>query len=209
MTPLMGASFKKENQTSVYTALIGSCSFILKKKGLFIVTKPVMYVDEMDSPLGVLTICCIKEGLCHIEFGALKETEMEIATWAKKNELPTELERDQEITLPVRHQLEAYFDGKRTDFNVPLALKGTPFQVKVWEALQSIPYGQTRTYKEVAELIGNPKAVRAVGGANNRNPVPVIVPCHRVIGSSGALVGYGGGLDKKVSLLELEKTKQA
>jgi methylated-DNA-[protein]-cysteine S-methyltransferase len=174
------------------------------------VTKPtIMYVDEMDTPLGILTICCVEDGLCHIAFGDLNETEMEIKTWAKKHQLPTDLERDQTMTHPATLQLQAYFEGKLTAFDLPLTLKGTPFQVKVWEALQRIPYGETRTYKEVAELVGNPKAVRAVGGANNKNPVPVIIPCHRVIGSSGALVGYGGGLDKKVNLLELEKANQA
>lgn len=169
------------------------------------VTKPVIFVEEMESPIGVLTIGCLDEGLCQIAFGNLNETEMEIRTWAKKHQFSPEFERDFDKTFAVCEQLQAYFEGKRTTFDVPLALKGTPFQVKVWNALQTIPYGETRTYKEVAEQIGNPKAVRAVGGANNQNPVPVIVPCHRVIGSNGALVGYGGGLDIKVNLLELEK----
>ncbi|HSU80094.1 MAG TPA: methylated-DNA--[protein]-cysteine S-methyltransferase [Candidatus Angelobacter sp.] len=173
------------------------------------VTIPVMYVDEMESPIGTLTISCLEEGLCHLSFGDLAETEMEIKTWAKKHKLPTELKRDTKMTQQIREQLQSYFEGKLTAFDIPLALLGTPFQVKVWEALQCIPYGETRTYKEIAELIGQPKAVRAVGGANNQNPVPVIVPCHRVIGSSGSLVGYGGGLDKKVNLLELEKVKSS
>jgi O-6-methylguanine DNA methyltransferase len=182
---------------------------ILKEEGIFMVTKPVIFMDEIESPIGVLTICCLDEGLCHITFGNIKETEIEIRTWAKKHKLPTGFERDSDKTLAAREQLQAYFEGKRTSFDVPLALRGTPFQVKVWEALLTIPFGETRTYKEVAELIGNPKAVRAVGGANNQIPVPVIVPCHRVIGSNGALVGYGGGLDKKVNLLELEQNSSS
>ncbi|MDR1638001.1 MAG: methylated-DNA--[protein]-cysteine S-methyltransferase [Treponema sp.] len=103
-------------------------------------------------------------------------------------------------------QLEEYFAGKRREFDLPLVLHGTDFQVSVWKALQSIPPGQTRTYGDIAALVGKPKACRAVGMANNRNPVPIIVPCHRVIGRDGSLTGYGGGLPVKQYLLELEKT---
>ncbi|MEE9168363.1 MAG: methylated-DNA--[protein]-cysteine S-methyltransferase, partial [bacterium] len=97
-----------------------------------------------------------------------------------------------------------YFRGKRMTFSVPIRFDGTDFQNKVWHALTEIPYGQTVTYKEVAEKIGNPKAVRAVGNANNRNPIAIVVPCHRVIGADGKLVGYGGGLEMKEKLLKLE-----
>lgn len=106
-------------------------------------------------------------------------------------------------------ELEEYFNGTRKTFQLPLALKGTPFQQKVWQVLMTIPYGKTITYKQVAEAIGDPKACRAVGMANNRNPVPIVVPCHRVIGSNGKLVGYGGGLDIKEKLLEMEGIKLA
>ncbi len=102
-------------------------------------------------------------------------------------------------------QLKEYFDGTRREFDLPLALEGTAFQVAVWKALQTIPYGETRSYGEIAHSIGNPKACRAVGMANNRNRIAIIVPCHRVIGASGKLVGYGGGLDKKERLLTLER----
>jgi methylated-DNA-[protein]-cysteine S-methyltransferase len=102
-------------------------------------------------------------------------------------------------------QLMEYFDGSRKSFDLPLAPKGTPFQLKVWKALLSIPYGETRSYKDIAIAAGNPKASRAVGMANNRNPIAIIIPCHRVIGSNGKLVGYGGGLSIKEYLLELEK----
>lgn len=102
-------------------------------------------------------------------------------------------------------QLFEYIDGKRRTFDLPLAPKGTAFQQKVWEALQTIPYGQTFSYKQIAEKVGNPKACRAVGMANNRNPISIIIPCHRVIGSDGSLVGYGGGLDMKALLLNIEK----
>ena len=96
--------------------------------------------------------------------------------------------------------------GKRKEFDLPLLLKGTPFQKQVWEALLNIPFGETRSYKQIAEAIGNPKAVRAVGMANNKNPLLIVVPCHRVIGANGKLVGYAVGLDKKEFLLKLEKS---
>lgn len=102
-------------------------------------------------------------------------------------------------------ELEEYFAGKRHTFGFPIAAKGTPFQQKVWRALQTIPYGETRTYKQIAEQIGHPKAYRAVGMANNRNPLPIVVPCHRVVGSDGKLVGYAGGVDLKTKLLGIEK----
>ena len=101
-------------------------------------------------------------------------------------------------------QLSEYFSGKRKTFNLPLLLKGTDFQKQVWQALLKIPFGETRSYKQIAEAIGNPKAVRAVGMANNKNPLLIVVPCHRVIGANGKLVGYAVGLDKKEYLLRLE-----
>jgi methylated-DNA-[protein]-cysteine S-methyltransferase len=101
-------------------------------------------------------------------------------------------------------QIEEYLNGKRKKFSLPLAMHGTEFQMDVWRALQTIPYGETRSYKEIAELVHRPKAVRAVGMANHCNPISIIVPCHRVIGHDGSLVGYGGGLPLKKFLLELE-----
>jgi len=105
-------------------------------------------------------------------------------------------------------QLAEYFDGKRKVFNLPLALHGTNFQNEVWKALQNIPYGETRSYGEVAAIAGNPKASRAVGMANNRNPIVIIIPCHRVIGHNGSLTGFGGGLELKRQLLELERNEE-
>ena len=102
-------------------------------------------------------------------------------------------------------QLEEYFDGKRKEFDLPLNPKGTPFQQKVWSCLYKIPYGETRSYKDIAEQIGDKKSCRAVGNANNKNPIPIFIPCHRVIGSKGDLVGYGSGLDIKQKLLDVEK----
>ena len=103
-------------------------------------------------------------------------------------------------------QLEEYFQGKRTTFSLPFKLTGTPFQLAVWKELQNIPYGKTTSYKEIAQKINKPKAYRAVGMANNKNPLPIIIPCHRVIGSNGKLIGYAGGLKLKNYLLELEKS---
>lgn len=103
-------------------------------------------------------------------------------------------------------QLDEYFQGKRTTFSLPFKLTGTPFQLAVWKELQNIPYGKTTSYKEIAQKINKPKACRAVGMANNKNPLPIIIPCHRVIGSNGKLIGYAGGLKLKNYLLELEKS---
>ena len=105
----------------------------------------------------------------------------------------------------VFRQLDEYFAGTRTAFDFPCAPQGTPFQQKVWAALCEIPYGETRSYKQIAEAVGKPKACRAVGMANNRNPIIIVIPCHRVIGANGALTGYGGGIARKVKLLELER----
>ena len=110
-----------------------------------------------------------------------------------------------ELTELVFRQLDEYFAGVRKTFDFPYRLHGTPFQEKVWEALRDIPYGETRSYKDIAEAIGHPKAFRAVGMANHANPIFIAIPCHRVIGSGGSLVGYGGGLEMKKALLELEK----
>lgn len=120
-----------------------------------------------------------------------------------------ELLPGEEQLAGAKEQLAEYFSGQRQDFSLPLDMRGTPFQLQVWAALRNIPYGASASYKDVALAVGNAKAVRAVGGANNRNPVPVIVPCHRVIGAAGALVGYAGGLGIKGCLLELEAGQSA
>lgn len=110
-----------------------------------------------------------------------------------------------DIILKADKQLNEYFAGKRKDFDLPLKMHGTDFQKSVWEALLTIPYGETKSYKDIAVQIGNEKACRAVGMANNRNPISIVVPCHRVIGHDGTLVGYGGGLEVKQKLLDLEQ----
>ncbi len=166
----------------------------------------VLYVDEMESPLGILTMVATDAGLCQIQFGSFSSNDTTIKARLKKMGLTGELQHCTENLQQVKRQLHEYFNRKRTAFELPLHLCGTPFQKKVWEALLQIGYGETRSYKQVAQSVGAPKAVRAIGGANNQNPIPVIVPCHRVIGSNGNMVGYGGGLDKKELLLSLEGT---
>lgn len=110
-----------------------------------------------------------------------------------------------DLIKETKRQLDEYFAGKRKEFDIPTRLEGTEFQKRVWEELRKIPYGKTVTYKDIAEAVGCPKGFRAVGLANNRNPISIIYPCHRVIGSNGSLTGYGGGLDVKEKLLELER----
>lgn len=110
-----------------------------------------------------------------------------------------------DILRQAAQQLEEYFSGTRRAFTVPLAPHGTPFQCAVWRALCGIPYGQTRSYGQIAAAVGNPRAARAVGMACNRNPIGILIPCHRVVGANGALTGYAGGMDKKAALLKLEQ----
>ncbi|HSZ70894.1 MAG TPA: methylated-DNA--[protein]-cysteine S-methyltransferase [Solirubrobacteraceae bacterium] len=117
---------------------------------------------------------------------------------------PTDWTRDETPFVELRRQLDAYFAGELHDFDLQLAPSGTSFQLDVWRALRAIPYGATASYGEIARAVAQPGAARAVGGANNRNPIAIVVPCHRVIGASGSLTGYGGGLDRKRQLLALE-----
>ncbi|MGP9017492.1 methylated-DNA--[protein]-cysteine S-methyltransferase [Streptomyces sp. BR1] len=150
----------------------------------------------MDSPYGQLTLVA--------EDGVLSRLHMEGQRHRPAEE--TFGERDDDGPFPeVIRQLNAYFAGELTHFDLELDLRGTDFQRSVWEQLCRIPYGETRSYGELAEALGNPNASRAVGLANGKNPVGIIVPCHRVIGSSGSLTGYGGGLDRKQRLLAFEK----
>lgn len=159
-----------------------------------------------ETPVGPVTVALLDGMVCWSSFTGLKPAEWELEIWIKSclGTIPHMTQGGQDVQF-VLDQLSEYFSGERRQFDVPITfLGGTPFQRKVWQALQDIPYGEVRTYKEIAQAIGIPKAVRAVGGANNKNPISILVPCHRVIGSNGALVGYGGGLDKKEYLLKLE-----
>ncbi len=151
-------------------------------------SSPTFFV--YPTPLGRVTLACDGEGLTHIAFG-VKQFSGTYAATSLTNKASTEIQE--------------YLAGKRQTFDIPLKPSGTLFQTKVWNALCGIPYGETRSYKEVASMIGNPKAMRAVGMANNKNPLPIMIPCHRVIGSRGDLVGYAYGLKIKQFLLDLEK----
>ena len=139
-------------------------------------------------------------------FGILKiGYEGDVITFLKKTEESTITGRRTALTDQVYAQIMEYMEGKRKTFDFPYELSGTDFQKKVWKELCKIPYGETRTYKEIATSIGNPKASRAVGMANNKNPITIVVPCHRVVGSNGKMVGYAGGLEMKEALLQIER----
>lgn len=148
----------------------------------------------------------MKTAVYHSPFGDMELIyEEDAVTALRMAEKETKGEAPEGLALAVFQELDEYFQGKRKTFDIPLRTHGTPFQEKVWAALRAIPYGEVRSYKEVAEAIGHPKAYRAVGMANNANPIFIIVPCHRVIGSDGSLTGYGGGLPMKKALLSLER----
>jgi len=153
-----------------------------------------MYYCYLDTPIGELLLAGEDDALTMIGFPKGSMRRDPEPDWIY-NEKPL---------AKARRQLEEYFAGARKDFDLPLKLKGSEFQINVLKALQKIPYGETVSYGEIAKRIGKPKAVRAVGAANGRNPIPIVVPCHRVIGSSGDLTGFGGGLDTKEALLRLE-----
>lgn len=148
-----------------------------------------------DSPYGPLTLVAEDGTLCGLYMENQRHRPPEETFGA----------RDDSLFTGAAEQLTAYFEGELTEFTVELRLAGTPFQRSVWEQLCLIPYGETRSYGQLAEALGNPQASRAVGLANGRNPVSIIVPCHRVIGASGSLTGYGGGLPRKQRLLDFER----
>lgn len=153
-----------------------------------------VFIDVLPSPIGVLTLTADDCGLRQIRF----EQERHPIRGAEEY-LPAP-----ERFVEARAQLRAYFAGELTRFELPLSPQGTPFQLKVWQALRDIEYGRTESYGELARRIGDTKATRAVGAANGRNPLPIVIPCHRVIGSDGSLTGFGGGIERKRFLLALE-----
>ncbi|HPF88008.1 MAG TPA: methylated-DNA--[protein]-cysteine S-methyltransferase [Candidatus Limiplasma sp.] len=148
-------------------------------------------IQFMQTPLDTITLAEESGALTELWFGRITPE------GARQQSTP--------LLRKAQAELAEYFSGKRKVFTVPLAPRGTVFQQSVWQVLRSIPYGETLSYGEVAKRIGNPKASRAVGMANNKNPLPILIPCHRVIGASGKLVGYGGGLGIKEALLTLEQ----
>jgi len=151
------------------------------------------------SPVGKLTLVASDQGLVAILWENDRPRRVRLSEMAAEEQHP--------VLVEVERQLGEYFAGTRTTFSVALDMRGTRFQRDVWEALLAIPFGETRSYGQLARQLGNPRATRAVGAANGRNPVSIIVPCHRVIGSSGKLTGFAGGLDTKARLLDLEKNR--
>ena len=161
-----------------------------------------MYWTRVETFIGFITVVSSEKGLCFIQLPGTEDIKKLRAkypdlTWIE------EASKNEEVI----RQLEEYFDGSRTTFDVPLDLRATPFQKKVLDKVIRVPLGETRSYGEIAKQVGNPKAARAVGMANRTNPVPIVIPCHRIVGSDGSLTGYGGGIKLKAKLLELEKSR--
>lgn len=154
---------------------------------------PLDYI-RLDTPIGDLHLFATEHELVRIDFRAPPKSVTKLASATTKNP----------VLRKARTQLKEYFAGRRTQFDLPLALMGTPFQMRVWKELTRIPYGKTISYGEQAKRVGAGKAYRAVGTANGRNPIPIVIPCHRVIAGDGGLGGYGGGLGVKTKLLRLE-----
>jgi methylated-DNA-[protein]-cysteine S-methyltransferase len=155
----------------------------------------------IDSPVGTLRLVATDDGLAGILFESTRPNRVRLNTEAEDPSHP--------VLVETERQLKEYFAGQRKEFALPLDVAGTPFQRTVWNALLTIPFGETRSYGDIARQIGKPGAMRAVGAANGRNPVSIVAPCHRVIGSTGKLTGFGGGLDVKAQLLELEQRADA
>lgn len=153
-----------------------------------------LYFDTFDSPIGTLTVAADSHGIRHILFPQNRHEAKGRERW----------QRDPAAVTEARRQLLAYLHGERSGFDLPLAPAGTDFQRRVWHTLAQIPFGQTWSYAQLAQCVGQPTAARAVGAANGRNPLPIVLPCHRVIGANGALTGFGGGLPTKLALLRLE-----
>jgi O-6-methylguanine DNA methyltransferase len=166
-----------------------------------------LHTTNLDSPIGPLFLAASEQGLIALEFDARLPGQQSIRPnprHLREEEKEFTFEKSPRLMLPYTSELQEYFSGKRREFAFPLDLRGTDFQLACWRALLVIPYGETRTYAAIARVVGNPNAFRAVGMANNRNPIAIVVPCHRVIASDGTLCGYGGGLEVKRKLLELE-----
>jgi O-6-methylguanine DNA methyltransferase len=164
-----------------------------------------VYVARVESPIGALRVASSAAGLAYVElphesgpglYGRLRHVlpDAEVVEGFAPNQVAIA-------------QIREYLEGKRTEFDLPLDLRGTAFQMTVWTALREIPYGETRTYAEIARIVGRPRAVRAVGAANGANPVALVVPCHRVIATGGKLGGYAGGLELKARLLAMEQSR--
>lgn len=163
-----------------------------------------VYYDNWETPWGSMQAAFYGKGLIYMSLPG-GDSDNDLQSWVLRKIPKASLIKEAAPFQEVQLQLAEYLLGQRREFDLPLNMYGTEFQKKVWEALRTIPFGETRTYGDIARQVDNPKGVRAVGGANNKNPIPIIIPCHRVIGSNGQLVGFGGGLDLKQRLLDLEQ----
>jgi AraC family transcriptional regulator of adaptative response/methylated-DNA-[protein]-cysteine methyltransferase len=168
--------------------------------------KKIIDLKKIETPIGTMIACANESGICLLEFSDRKILSKEMNAISKQFGADV-IEGENPHFKTLEKELSEYFEGKRKDFSVPLLLVGTDFQKNVWKVLQTIPYGITKSYQQEAEILGNPKAVRAVANANGANKISIIIPCHRVIGSNGKLTGYGGGIWRKQKLLELEMKK--
>ena len=166
-----------------------------------------LHTTSMDSAIGPLFLAASTQGLVALEFDARLQGQQSIRPNPRhvcEEQKGIRFEDSPRLMRPYLTELGEYFAGARREFDFPLDLRGTDFQMACWRALLAIPYGETRSYAAIARAVGKPNAFRAVGMANNRNPIAIVVPCHRVIASDGTLCGYGGGLEVKRKLLELE-----
>lgn len=167
--------------------------------------KTILYYTEVDTPLGPLLIVGTKEAVIRIDFGTWEQRKEGHEKWFPKYFKRIMFTPVADMFAHVKEQLFEYFAKERQQFTFSFELYGTPFQKRAWQALsKTTPFGQTKSYQELAEAIDHPKAVRAIGGAMNRNPLSIVIPCHRVLGKNKQLTGYGGGLDKKEFLLRHE-----
>lgn len=164
---------------------------------------PSLYWSQLQHEHWILTIAATDKGLCYVQFG--HEPLVHMTNWAGTVFPSYEPVYDLGTLLPYSQQLQQYIQGELLEFSLPLDRRGTPFQMAVWDALLQIPFGQTRSYSQLADAIARPNAVRAVGTAIGANPILIAVPCHRVIGKNGTLTGYRGGLEAKSELLQLEQ----
>jgi AraC family transcriptional regulator of adaptative response/methylated-DNA-[protein]-cysteine methyltransferase len=166
-------------------------------------TTDIVVTISLDTPVGPLVAGATDEGVCLLEFAEPSRQKAQLS--ALRRQFGAVEPGRHDFTDQLAEELAEYFGGSRREFTVPVVLTGTPFQHRVWEELLRIPYGETRSYEDVARAVGSASAVRAVGSANGRNRIAIVVPCHRVINKGGALGGYGGGLDRKQFLLDLER----
>ncbi|OAB45809.1 tRNA epoxyqueuosine(34) reductase QueG [Paenibacillus antarcticus] len=167
-------------------------------------SQEIIYYDEITTPIGVLTLCTSVKGICLIEMDSFTTKEAVIQQWSRNWAQDAEFIYDGDRLSEAKTQLEQYFAGERKQFDLPIDMRGTLFQLQVWTAVADIPYGETCSYGQLAEAIERPKAVKAVGGATNKNPIPIIVPCHRIIGADNSLAGYVYGHEIRSQLLSLE-----